>query len=72
MVTVYILRIDCLKKNWLVKPGELDLDKITYFDPIQQPSAFWSRKVFEKIGYLNESYQFVFDWDYFIRISRKI
>ena len=59
-----------LRKSWIVKPGELDSDKITYFDPIQQPSAFWSRKVLNEVGFLNEAYQFVFDWDYFIRISK--
>jgi glycosyltransferase involved in cell wall biosynthesis len=47
------------------------INTLTYFDPIQQPSAFWTRKVFDEVGFLNESLNYALDWDYFIRISQK-
>lgn len=33
-----------------------------------QPSVFWNRVVFEKIGFLNEGYHYSFDHDYWLRI----
>lgn len=43
--------------------------KIKHVDFILQPSAFWRRKVYEEVGPLNEGYHYVFDWDYWIRVS---
>ena len=45
--------------------------KIKLVDFILQPSAFWRRKVYEDVGVLNEDYHYVFDWDYWIRISEQ-
>ncbi|MGD0712122.1 MAG: glycosyltransferase family 2 protein, partial [Bacteroidales bacterium] len=39
-------------------------------DFITQPSTFWTRKVLEKVGKLNEQMHFVFDWDWFIRAKQ--
>jgi hypothetical protein len=36
-------------------------------DPILQQSAFWRRDLWNEIGPLNESLNWVFDWDWFIR-----
>jgi glycosyltransferase involved in cell wall biosynthesis len=36
-------------------------------DYIVQPSSFWTRKVWEQTGELDESLTFGFDWDWFIR-----
>jgi glycosyltransferase involved in cell wall biosynthesis len=36
-------------------------------DYVIQPSSFWTRKTFEKVGKLNEGLNFVFDWEWFIR-----
>lgn len=38
-------------------------------DRFQQPSTFWTRKVYETIGPLNEELHYAFDWEYFIRIA---
>ncbi|MFX0203133.1 MAG: glycosyltransferase family 2 protein [Candidatus Hodarchaeota archaeon] len=43
---------------------------LTYSDFIQQPSAFWTRKLWEYTGELNTNYKYVLDWDWFIRASR--
>lgn len=39
-------------------------------DFITQPSTFWTRKVWENVGKLNEQMQFVFDWEWFIRAKQ--
>lgn len=45
---------------------------LTYHDFIVQPSAFWTRKLWQCVGELNTSYEYVFDWDWFIRASEII
>jgi len=40
---------------------------INILDFIIQPSAFWTRKAWERAGYLREDLHFGFDWDWFIR-----
>ncbi len=40
--------------------------------PIPQPSTFFRRGVFEKIGFLNENLKYAIDFEYFLRISLKI
>lgn len=35
---------------------------------IHQPAVFWRKKIFEKIGYLDESLHYVMDYDYWTRI----
>lgn len=42
-------------------------DRLTYEDVVVQPSAFWSRDVWEGTGPLDETMHFAFDWDWFIR-----
>lgn len=43
--------------------------KLTYFDYITQPSAFWTRKLWYSVGELNVNYKYVLDWEWFIRAS---
>lgn len=43
---------------------------LTYFDFIVQPSSFWTRKLWECTGKLSTHYNYVFDWEWFIRASR--
>ena len=40
-------------------------------DRILQPSAFWTRKVYESVGPLNEELHYAFDWEYWLRIADK-
>lgn len=51
-------------------PPEFEADKLTYLDYIVQPSCFWSRSLWEVVGELNESYNYVLDWDWFIRATK--
>lgn len=37
---------------------------------IQQPSSFWSRRIYTSVGGFNESYQFCFDYDFYLKVGR--
>jgi len=43
---------------------------LTYFDFIVQPSSFWTRELWQRAGQLNTDYEYVFDWEWFIRASK--
>lgn len=47
-----------------------EVSSLTYSDFIVQPSAFWTRKLWERTGELNTIYRYVLDWEWFIRASR--
>ncbi|WP_017314696.1 glycosyltransferase family 2 protein [Mastigocladopsis repens] len=44
--------------------------KLTYADFIVQPSAFWTRKLWQYTGELDIKYNYVLDWEWFIRASK--
>jgi glycosyltransferase involved in cell wall biosynthesis len=37
---------------------------------MHQPSIFWRREVFDRVGYLDESLHYCMDFDYWVRIAR--
>lgn len=37
---------------------------------MHQPSIFWRREVFEKVGFLDEAQHYVMDFDYWVRVAR--
>ena len=47
--------------------GKCDLKS---FDYIKQPSTFWTKKLWDKVGPLESKWSFVFDWDWFIRAQK--
>jgi len=53
-------------------PDRLDyyLEK-TFSSTFAQPSAFWSREIYEKVNGFNESLHFCFDRDFFFKIGLK-
>lgn len=51
----------------VAKPFDAALLRAT--DYIVQPSAFWTRELWEKTGPLDATLSFGFDWDWFIRAS---
>lgn len=53
-----------------IRTGVIDPERLKVRDAILQPSAFWSREVAERIGKLDETLHYVFDWDFFVRVSR--
>ena len=51
-------------------PSEFDRERLTYFDYIEQASTFWTRRVWETVGELDESYHYALDWEWFLRASK--
>ena len=63
--------------NWLIRRYKRFL--MALYSPLTlriadsmlpQPSTFWSRKAWEKIGEFNDNYHYVMDYDYWLRLSR--
>lgn len=44
---------------------------IELLDYLIQPSSFWTRAIWERVGPLSMEMQYGFDWDWFIRAKRK-
>lgn len=44
--------------------------RLTYDDFIVQPSSFWTRKLWQSTGEINTNYNYMLDWDWFIRASK--
>ncbi len=68
---------DCIhfdeNKTTVFKNQYLDLHNIVelaYIDYIDQPSSFWTKRAWDKVGQLNEASHYVFDWEWFIRAQR--
>lgn len=49
---------------------DFDATRLTYYNFIDQPTAFWTRNLWKSIGELNEEYHYVMDWEWFIRASK--
>lgn len=57
--------------NAIANPSSpFDAFTLTYKDFIVQPSTFWTRKLWQTAGELNLTYNYVLDWDWFIRASK--
>jgi glycosyltransferase involved in cell wall biosynthesis len=44
--------------------------QLELYDYIIQPGSFWTKKVWEEVGEVNENLHFVFDWDWFVRAKK--
>lgn len=56
-------------RAFVVHPGAFDRAALTTSSFIYQPSAFWTRALWEKAGPLDESKHFVLDWEWWLRAS---
>jgi len=65
------------KNNWLISGYKRFL--MFLYSPLTlriadsmlpQPSTFWSRRAWEKVGEFNEEYHYVMDYDYWLRMSK--
>ncbi len=55
--------------RWILPPHDNAI--VPWANYIPQETLFWRRRIWEKIGgYLDESYQFVMDWDLLMRFQR--
>lgn len=43
---------------------------LSLVDTIIQPSSFWSKSIWQKVGLLREDLHFGFDWEWFLRAER--
>ncbi len=46
-----------------------DRERLRHCDYIFQPSAFWTRALWERTGELNEALHFTLDWDWWLRAA---
>lgn len=53
-----------------ILPAPFDAERLTYDDYLEQPSTFWTRRLWEIVGGLNEELVYTLDWDWFIRASK--
>ena len=53
----------------VVRPQAHDLAALRMTDYIIQPSSFWTRRLWEKTGPLDEALAYAFDWDWFLRAT---
>jgi glycosyltransferase involved in cell wall biosynthesis len=44
--------------------------QLELYDYIIQPGSFWTKKVWDETGNVNEKLHFVFDWDWFLRAKK--
>lgn len=51
--------------QWIVPP--YCSEALRYFDYVPQETLFWRRSLWEKVGGLDESFQFALDWDILLR-----
>jgi glycosyltransferase involved in cell wall biosynthesis len=47
-----------------------DRRKLELVDFLDQPSVFWTRAAWEKVGPLDETLHYAFDWDWFLRAAK--
>lgn len=57
--------------NNIFKPGNFNLMQLLYYDFIPQQSCFWRYSVLEDIGLLAESYNYIMDYEYWLRCAIK-
>ena len=50
---------------------EYSHQRLLSHDFITQPATFIRRQVFEEVGLLSSQYRYIFDWEYWIRISKQ-
>ena len=66
---------DCLMllenkgRGRVARAEPFDRERLATCDFIYQPSAFWTRALWEKTGPLNEAHHFTLDWDWWLRAS---
>jgi glycosyltransferase involved in cell wall biosynthesis len=61
---------DGTKRREIRPAVPFDRAKLEIVDFLDQPSVFWTRPAWEKVGPLDEGFRYAFDWDWFLRASR--
>lgn len=66
---VYINELDDFIKP-VTNIQDYSKTRLLSHDFITQPATFIRREVFDKVGPLSTDYRYIFDWEYWIRVSR--
>ena len=45
-------------------------DSLLWYDFVPQETAFWRRRIWDRVGGIDESFMIAFDWDFFSRLHR--
>jgi len=56
--------------SFALMPTNVSHKTLLFSDPLIQPSTFWTRKLWDLTGSLNEKLHYVFDWEWYIRASK--
>jgi len=67
-----LLKYEDKTLNKIYKPCKFSLTDQIRFRIIPQPTCFWRSSLFNKMGYLDESYHYMFDVEYWIRAGYHI
>lgn len=59
------------KTNNIFEPSNFNLIQLLYYDFIPQQSCFWRHSVLEDMGLLAESYNYIMDYEYWLRCAIK-
>jgi glycosyltransferase involved in cell wall biosynthesis len=51
-------------------PVPFDRARLKIVDFLDQPSVFWTRAAWERVGALDETLHYAFDWDWFLRAAK--
>ena len=65
-----LLWFDAELRARVVHPGPFRREALATSSFIYQPSAFWTRALWEKAGPLDETKHFVLDWEWWLRASQ--
>ncbi|MHB8482300.1 MAG: glycosyltransferase family 2 protein [Nitrospiria bacterium] len=53
------------------KSSRVTFNKLSKKNPLLQPSIFFKKEILSKVGYLDIHYQYVMDYEYWVRIFKK-
>jgi len=67
--SVEVMKLVTFYKYLLLRTRSKKLLKIVDF--ISQPATFWRKRIVDEIGFLNEEFHIVMDYDYWIRITER-
>ena len=65
---VYIDEENIVTRYWILPPHHRWM--MERWDYIPQETCFWRRRIYEKVGGINKSYQFALDYDLFVRFMK--
>jgi glycosyltransferase involved in cell wall biosynthesis len=66
---VFIDEQNTVTRHWILPPHRNWM--MTRWDYIPQETCFWRRRIYDKVGGIDQSFQFALDYDLFVRFMRE-